>query len=358
MTSEEIRTDLRSWLKKSVEMKASDIFFVVGQPVVFKINGNITRVGEAKLLPDDTENYIDSIYEISRRTFDYKSNGDDDFSVSIPDIGRFRVNVFRQRGTWSTVMRVVSFDLAPVETMSIPDTVLDIANLKKGLVLVTGTAGSGKSTTLTYILDRINRNRECHILTLEDPIEYLHRHNKSIVSQREIAIDTNSYSKALRAAMREAPDVILIGEMRDLETMEAAMTAAETGHLVLSTLHTLGAANTVDRVIDVFPPNQQQQIRVQLSMVLQTIISQQLVPTVDRSVVPAFEIMHANNAVRTLIRDGKVHQIDSTISSSAKDGMKSMDASLLELFRSGKISAETAINFSINQDAMSRNVSH
>ncbi len=356
MTSDELKNDLKGWLRGALDQKASDVFFVVGREITYKKGGVITKAGEKKLLPEDTEKYIDAIYEISGRHFDYRSDGDDDFSVSIPDVGRFRVNVFRQRGTWSTVMRAVSFNLPPVETMNIPQTVLDIANLKKGLVLVTGTAGSGKSTTLTYVLDRINKNRDCHILTLEDPIEYLHRHDRSIVSQREVEIDTNSYAKALRAAMREAPDVILIGEMRDLETMEAAMTAAETGHLVLSTLHTLGAANTIDRVIDVFPPNQQQQIRVQLSMVLQTIVSQQLCPTVDKKVTPAFEIMQVNSAIKTLIRDGKVHQIDSVISSSAKDGMRSMDASLLELFRAGMITADTAINCSINQEAMIRNV--
>lgn len=356
MTSDELKKDLQSWLRGALDQKASDIFFVVGREITYKISGVITKVGEKKLLPEDTENYIDAIYEISGRKFDYRADGDDDFSVSIPEIGRFRVNVFRQRGTWSTVMRAVSFVLPPVETMNIPQTVLDIANLKKGLVLVTGTAGSGKSTTLTYIIDLINKTRDCHILTLEDPIEYLHRHNRSIVSQREVEIDTDSYAKALRAAMREAPDVILIGEMRDLETMEAAMTAAETGHLVLSTLHTLGAANTIDRVIDVFPPNQQQQIRVQLSMVLQTIVSQQLVPTKDKKVAPAFEIMQCNSAIRTLIRDGKVHQIDSTISSSAKEGMRTMDSSLLELVRNGIIEKDTAINCSINQEAMTRNV--
>lgn len=357
MISDEFKEGLITWLKGALEKGASDVFFVVGREITYKISGVITKVGDKKLCPEDTENYIDAIYEISGRKFDYRADGDDDFSVTIPRVGRFRVNVFRQRGTWSTVMRAVSFDLPPVETMSIPQSVLDIANLKKGLVLVTGTAGSGKSTTLTYVIDKINKTRDCHILTLEDPIEYLHRHDRSIVSQREVEIDTDSYSKALRAALREAPDVILIGEMRDLETMEAAMTAAETGHLVLSTLHTLGAANTIDRVIDVFPPNQQQQIRVQLSMVLQKIVSQQLVPTVDGKVTPAFEIMQANSAIKTLIRDGRTHQIDSVISSSAKDGMKTMDASIFELLREGRISKETAVNCSINQEKMARDAS-
>jgi len=221
-------------------------------------------------------------------------------------------------------------------------------------VLVTGAAGNGKSTTLSCMIDRINSTREGHIITIEDPIEFLHKHKKCIISQREINIDTNSYVDALRAALRQSPNVILVGEMRDFETINIAMTAAETGQLVLSTLHTNGAANTVDRIIDVFPTNQQHQIRVQLSMVLRAVVTQQLVPSIQGGLVPAFEIMNVNSAIRTMIREQKTHQIDTVLQSEA--GMQTMDGSLLKLFRNGIISAETAVNFSYNQELMAKRV--
>ncbi len=351
-------------LKKAVAKKASDIFFVVGQPICFKISGQIVRDDDASsyadargLTVETTQEWIRQLYNAAKREMTkFTEDNDDDFAVSIPGAGRFRVNIFRQRGTVCAVLRSVPFGLPPFEQMNIPESILEAAKLKKGLVLVTGTAGSGKSTTLAYIINQINQTRDCHVLTLEDPIEYLHRHNKSIISQREIAIDTESYATALRAALREAPDVILIGEMRDLETIEAAMTAAETGHLVLSTLHTLGAANTVDRIIDIFPASQQQQIRVQLSMVLRTIVSQQLLQKSGGGVVPAFEIMHANSAIRTMIREGKVHQIDSVIYSSGREGMRAMDSSIFELYKKGLIEEETALTYCSNPDAMKRNI--
>lgn len=349
--------DIVSVLKSAVDQRASDIFLIAGQPVAYKIGGQIVRQEGNFLSKADTEEAVNALYEVAEnRDVKLREDGDDDFAMSIPGVGRFRANIFRQRGTWSAVLRSVSFDLPDIATMGIPQNIIEMSKQKKGMILVTGTAGSGKSTTLSYIIDEINKTRNCHILTLEDPIEFLHKHKKSIVSQREINIDTEDYNKALRAAMREAPDVILIGEMRDLETIEIAMTAAETGHLVLSTLHTVGAANTIDRVIDVFPANQQQQIRVQLSMVLNSIVSQQLLPTKEGKLVPAFEILEANSAIRTMIRDGKVHQIDSVIYSSAREGMISMDASILELYKQGKIEATTAINYCMNQDAMKRNL--
>lgn len=255
----------------------------------------------------------------------------------MPGVGRFRVNIYRQRGSWSAVLRVVAFALPDISAMNIPQEVLNLSKLQKGLVLVTGTAGSGKSTTISYIIDQINQARNCHILTLEDPIEFLHSHKQSIVSQREINIDSMNYGRALKAAMRESPDVILIGEMRDLETIETAITAAETGHLVLSTLHTVGTANTIDRIIDVFPSTQQEQIRVQLAMVLKAVVSQQLLQTKEGGLMPAFEILKSTPATKTLIREGKVHMLDNTIASSRNEGMVTMDNSILELYRTGYI---------------------
>ncbi len=231
---------------------------------------------------------------------------------------------------------------------------MDLADVTHGMVLVTGTAGSGKSTTQACIIDRINRTRSCHIITLEDPVEYLHRDVKSIISQREVAIDTNDYLSALRSCLRQAPDVILLGEMRDHETIQTAMTAAETGHLLIATLHTKGAVKTVDRIIDSFPPAQQAQIRIQLSAVLHTVVSQQLLPEKGGGMVPAYEIMHMNGAIRQMIRDSKNHQIDNAIASGAAEGMVSMDQSILELYRQGKITLETAVGFADNPEQMRR----
>lgn len=348
--------DLFTVLKDAIDQKASDIFIISGQAICFKVQGVIKRQSSETLNNELILKLVHDMYKLAdNRDIALCQLGDDDFAISLPGMGRFRINIFKQRGTLSAVLRVVSFSLPTKEEYGIPEKVINLSKQKKGLILVTGTAGSGKSTTLSYIINEINSNRNCHILTLEDPIEFLHKHKMSIVSQREIGFDTVDYSKALRAAMRESPDVIFIGEMRDLETIEIAMTAAETGHLVLSTLHTVGAANTIDRVIDVFPSNQQQQIRVQLSMVLNAIVSQQLLPSTE-GLSPAFEILEANSAVRTMIRDSKVHQIDSLIYTSSKDGMISMDSSILELYKSGRIDAETAITFSMNPDAMRRSV--
>ena len=348
--------ELDKMLKTAVEKNASDIFLIVGQPVSFKISGFIEKQEEQILTPDMMAVIIDRFYVLAGRDKKQRELGDDDFSISVPQVGRFRVNVFKQRGTWGAVLRVVNFELPDVESMGIPKSILDLGQKQKGMVLVTGAAGSGKSTTLAYIIDEINRKRNCHILTLEDPIEFLHSHHKSIVSQREIGIDSTNYNSALKASLREAPDVILIGEMRDLETIEIAMTAAETGHLVLSTLHTVGAANTIDRIVDVFPSTQQQQIRFQLSMVLEAVISQQLIPTTDGKLVPAFEILKVNSAVRTMIRDGKNHQIPSVIATSKEEGMTAMDDSILRLYKEGRIEESKALYYSINPDTMKRNL--
>ena len=251
-------------------------------------------------------------------------------------------------------MRLIAFGLPNPETLGIPKTAMELYKLKKGLILVTGPTGSGKSTTLACIVDSINTNKTGHIMTLEDPIEFLHPHKKSIVSQREIPSDTENYLKALRAAMRQAPNVILVGEMRDYETVGIALSAAETGHLVLSTLHTVSAANTIDRIIDFFPSSQQQQIRVQLAMTLQAVISQQLVPTINQGVAAAFEVMTNTTAIANLIRENKLHQINSTIHTSSDAGMQTMDSSLIILCKSGMITKETAIGYSLNPEIISR----
>lgn len=328
----------------AVERKASDIFLIAGQPVSLKINGRIEPLTGDKLVPNDTERLIHGIFNLSEtQNYDrFLQEGDSDFSLSINGIGRFRINTYRQRNSLAAVIRTVMFKLPNPEDLNIPQAVMNIAKFKNGLVLVTGMSGSGKSTTLACIINEINLRRNAHIITLEDPVEFIHRHSKSIVSQREIHSDTTSYPVALRAALRQSPDIILLGEMRDFETISIAMTAAETGQLLLSSLHTIGAAKTIDRIIDVFPPQQQHQIRMQLSMVLRSVVSQQLLPSVDGRLVPAFEIMYLTPAIRNLIRENKVKQIDSEIHAGKAEGMVTMEASIKELFENKKITEETA----------------
>ena len=343
------------FLSKAADLHASDIFIIAGRPLSIKTDGRLSTYGD-RLMPEQTSEILEAIYQMaSNRDISRLHNtGDDDFSFSIPGLSRFRINAYKQRGSLAAVIRVIAFQLPDPAELSIPEDVMSIANLTKGMVLVTGSAGSGKSTTMACLIDRINHSREGHIITLEDPIEYLHRHDKSIVSQREINVDTESYVNALRASLRQSPDVILLGEMRDYETIDVAMTAAETGHLVFSTLHTIGAANTVDRIIDVFPANQQRQIAVQLSMVLQAVISQQLVPTVDGKQVPVFEIMTITPAIRNMIRDNKVPQIDGVVYSSNKEEMHSMDFGLLNLYKDGRITAETALSYASNPEMLKK----
>lgn len=343
-------------LSQALGHGASDVLLIAGLPVAYKCNGLILREETEKLLPETSYKLIEEIYGLAgKRNMDALiERGDDDFSFSLPQLSRFRVNTFKQRGSLAAVIRVVSFDMPSHEVLGIPDAVMNFAHITKGMVLVTGPAGSGKSTTLACLIDAINHSRSAHIITIEDPIEFLHRHDKSVVTQRELSSDTTTYEAALRAVLRQAPDVILLGEMRDYETIKTAITAAETGHLLISTLHTIGAANTIDRIIDSFPPEQQQQIRIQLGMVLQGVVSQQLVPAVQGGVMPAFEVMIANNAIRNLIRESKAHQIDSVIFSSASEGMISMDNYLVNLVRDGKIALETALNFSSNSDQIAK----
>lgn len=343
-------------LQKAVAEKASDIFIVAGLPVSLRKNGIISRLDETRLLPPDTEELISQIYSMAgnRELAIVSDGGDDDFSFAVPGLSRFRVSAYKQRNALSAVIRIITFDLPDYSELGIPDTIINMGNGSDGMVLVTGPAGSGKSTTLACIIDHINNTRDKHIITLEDPLEYLHRHNRSIVSQREINVDTENYVTALRAALRQSPDVILLGEMRDYETISIAMTAAETGHMLFSTLHTIGAANTIDRIIDVFPANQQRQVAVQLSMVLSAVVSQQLLPAVDGGVVPAFEIMTVNPAIRNMIRDNKIPQIEGLLYSSSKEDMISMDSSILKLYQEGRITRETALLYATNPEMLER----
>lgn len=331
---------------------ASDVHITVGISPKMRVNGKLMVMPFPVLLPVDTKRICDSMMNDKQKEH-FEEKGEWDFSYSIPQMGRYRVNAFRQRGSVAMVLRIVGTVVPTPESLSLPPSVIDLYKMKRGLVLVTGPTGSGKSTTLASLVGKINMDLDAHIITLEDPIEYLHRHARSIVNQREIGIDATSYDLALRSALREDPDVILVGEMRDLETISTAITAAETGHLVLSTLHTIGAAATIERIIDVFPPHQQEQIRTQLANVLVSVVSQQLVPTVDRrGRVAAFEVMHATPAIRNLIRENKSHQIATSIQTSRRLGMITMDDALVELYMKGKIDRDEALNFAQDKNTM------
>lgn len=344
-------------MQEAVRLEASDIFIIAGLPITMKVGGTIRNYSDNKLFDTDSKEMIEEIYKIANnRDFDLVKNvGDDDFSFAIKGISRFRVNAYKQRGSYAAVIRVISFSLPDPVKMGIPEKIINLVKFNQGLILVTGPAGCGKSTTLACMIDRINEEKSVHVITLEDPLEYLHRHKKGIVSQREVNIDTESFIVALRSALRQSPDAILLGELRDYETIETAMTAAETGHLILSSLHTVGASTTIDRVVDAFPPNQQRQITLQLSMVLQAIVSQRLVPTKDGRVVAAFEVMTVTPAIRNMIREGKVHQIDNIISAANEEsGMISMDKSLLELYKKGIIEKEVALEYATNPELLTR----
>ncbi len=348
--------NITEYLTEATDQDASDVFIVVGRPLSIKVNGILREMTDSPLLPADTEQLIKEIYDMDEgRDMDRLiKSGDDDFSFAIRGVSRFRASVYKQRGTLAAVVRVITFQIPEPAELGITPEVLGLADYTKGLVLVTGPAGSGKSTTLACIIDQINSTREDHIITLEDPLEFLHSHKKSIVSQREINSDTESYIAALRAALRQSPDAILLGEMRDYETIQVAMTAAETGHLILSTLHTIGAANTIDRIIDVFPPNQQHQIAVQLSMVLRAVVSQQLVPAVDGRLIPVFERMTVTPAIRNMIRENKIHQIDGVVYSSNTGEMASMDNGLQKLYKSGRITAAAALQYASNPEMLAK----
>ena len=328
-------------LSESVRAKASDVHFTVGRPPVYRVDGILNSIEGEALTPKVMEELLMPLIDVRHRA-ELQENGQTDFAYAISGVGRFRA------------MRCLPFGIPEPEALGIPEEVVEMTTRKRGLVLVTGPTGSGKSTTLASLIHVINENYPYHIITLEDPIEYLHRHDKSIVNQREIGSDSTNYAQALRAALREDPDVILVGEMRDLETISTAITAAETGHLVFSTLHTIGANQTIDRIIDVFPPDQQQQIRIQLASVLECIVSQQLLKRADGGGrVAALEVLFANNAIRNLIREGKTYQIPSIMQTSKRQGMQTMDDALYDLYMRKTISADETITYA--QDPVSMN---
>lgn len=334
---------------------ASDIHISPGNPVMLRIDGKLVPQTNDLLRPDEVLEIMTPLLT-PLQLEDLKEYGEIDFAFSLSEDFRVRANMFKQRGTYVATLRILNYDVPTPKELSIPDAVVNFTKLKRGLVLVTGATGSGKSTTLASLIEVIAERDAKNIITLEDPIEYLHTNKKSIVSQREVGADTTSYARALRAALRQDPDVILVGEMRDLETISTAITAAETGHLVFSTLHTNSTADAIDRMIDVFPPHQQQQIRVQLSTVLEGVVAQQLLPKEIKGRAAAFEVLIANSAIRNLIREGKAFQIPSIIQTSKKDGMQMMDDCIVDLYMRGLISKDIAISFALDQVSMERKV--
>jgi twitching motility protein PilT len=346
-----MREKIENILRAALEFKASDIHLTVGVPPIFRINGDIKRYGKEILLPADTEEIAkitipENMYEL------FKEKGELDYSYGIPGVSRFRVNAYHQRKSVSLALRVVASKTPTIEELDLPKIIPELVERPQGLILVTGPTGSGKSTTLASMIDYVNRTMRKHIVTLEDPIEYLHKHGNSIIDQREVGFDTQSYANGLKGALRQDPDIILVGEMRDLETIGIAITAAETGHLVLGTLHTSSAPSTINRIIDVFPPAQQPQIRVQLASVLVGVISQRLFPTVDKKGrKAATEILVNNPAIANLIRNEKIHQIQSTMQTSRAQGMHTLEMSIRDLIDRNLIQKE-AVNKYLQEKMM------
>ena len=347
--------ELKELLQKAYDLDGSDIFIVPGAKITCKVKGDMVPLSGDVALPDDTEALVREAYRLANRDLErLREEGDDDFSFAIAGLSRFRCNAYYQRGTIAATCRMVAFGLPDPKQLGIPDMIMDLTRFRNGMILVTGPAGSGKSTTLACMVDKINQERHGHIVTIEDPIEYIHRHKNSLISQRDVPNDAPTFARALRASLRQAPDVIMLGEMRDLETIRTAITAAETGHLVLSSLHTTGAAKTVDRILDTFPAEQQAQVRVQISMVLRAVVSQRLVPKKNGGQVGVFEVMTVNPAVQNLIRDGRTHQIDNAIFGGAGQGMISMDAELQRLCRAGEITKETALLYAVSPEPLAK----
>lgn len=341
-------------LEDVVKKDASDLHIQVGLPPMLRIDGVLKPAPDTPVLDeDDVEKLVFAVMDEDQKKLLIKDK-EVDFSFSFGDLGRFRVNAFHERGNIAAAMRLIPTKIRTIDELNMPKIVNDFTNIPRGLVLVTGPTGSGKSTTLAAMLDKINTDKAVHIITVEDPIEYAHKSKKSIVVQREIHYDTTSWGMALRSALRQDPDVVLIGEMRDLETMAAAITIAETGHLVLATLHTNTAAQSIDRMIDVFPPHQQQQVRSELSGMLQAIVSQRLIPSIGGGRVAVAEILVVTGAIRNIIREGKTHQIDAAVQTGAEHGMQSFDKTLVQYIQGGKISYDEAKNYAVDLHELDR----
>jgi len=345
---------IERYLEEVIRRNSSDLHLQVGMPAMLRIDGKLIKVEDGYVLNEkNVEDLVYAVIDEPQKVL-LNTKRELDFSFAFGDLARFRVNAFHEKGNLAAALRLIPTEIRTVEQLGLPKIVSDFCKYPRGLILTTGPTGSGKSTTQAAMVDLINTNTSQHIITIEDPIEYQHHHKNSIIVQREVHFDTMSFGAALRSALREDPDVVLIGEMRDLETIASAITVAETGHLVLATLHTNSAAQSIDRMIDVFPPHQQQQIRIQLAGVLQGIISQRLIPMVGGGRIAAAEIMVVNSAVRNLIREAKTHQLDAVIQTGAEQGMQSMDRVLVDLIHQGKISYEEARNYAVDTQEFER----
>lgn len=346
---------LNDIINTAIKAGSSDIHITTQRPASCRVHGKLFTMDKEPITNEMLEQMIQPFFEIKGVKQRLEEFGEADFAISFSDAARFRVNLFKQKGEYAVVMRLLPTQMPDPDALGLPESVQNFRHLKRGLVLVTGETGSGKSTTLASLINKINNEYQKHIITIEDPIEFVHQHRMSVVNQREIGIDTMSFANALRAALREDPDVVLVGEMRDLETIETALTAAETGHLVFSTLHTNSAPSTIDRIVDVFPANQQDQIRVQLANVLEGIVCQQLIPRREgNGRIAAHEVLVSNSAIRNLIREGKSFQLTSQLQTGRKQGMQTMDDSLYALYEQKKIFAEDAVRFAFDPDGMSK----
>lgn len=343
-------------LKVAYQNGVSDVHIAASCPIVVRRDGRLQMLESSSLTNEQCLTIIQDILN-EKQLASLDKKGQADFSYSLPGVARFRGNAYKQRGSYNIAFRAINSDIPTIDQLRLPNILKELSTRQRGLILVTGPTGSGKSTTLASMINHMNANRTDHIITIEDPIEYLHKNNRSIINQREVGSDTDSFDNALRAALRQDPDVIQVGEMRDLETIATALTAAETGHLVLSTLHTVGGAKSVDRIIDAFNPHQQQQIRLQLSTVLEAIISQQIIPRASgRGRVVAFEIMLATPAIRNLIREAKTPQIQTQIQTGARYGMQTMDSSLLHLYANGEISLEMLKRYAVDLEFVNKQI--